>query len=331
MKPTNILLFVAIVFLSQSIKSQVFSNDPFKIDFDYFNIGDQKNAIQLNKVKSLSSYSFATEEDSDELAFKELEYKITFNEFGNPIHFIHQYTMPCWWWPRLKQKLKITEESITTYEYSFIYDSLQNLIQAKQNITESESSSHTENDIYYEYDNQSKLISETVSNKTIYKPGFTYRGNTYENDTNLNVYTFTYAANNRVAHAVRYCKKYYKWQNVSEYDTLFRNCTLDSIFFRTFLPQGIKVDSLGRVTEKTNFLIHATLMGGGSYYPNSPDDTIVTYFYDSNGNLLKSEARSRSGTLKRKTNWTYFDNGLLESIQQEHSRFGTTFEYEFYK
>jgi len=311
---------------------QIFHTDPYQIDFLYLNIEQSKQDIKHNKVKEISSYYCDLSSKGTKIKKDNNIYTVTFDIFGNPTKYNKRSILACWWWPKLLQTLRIQKQITTTYDYFFIYDSLQNLIHAKELIVKSISSNHDENDVYFVYDKQKRLINQTISNKTIYKSGFKYRGVSYQNDTFIIKYSFFYNNDDEIASitAINQWRDNDNFQSMTKFDTLIFNKKFDSLFISKVDTKGIKHDSLGRIVESINYSVHATSIGGDYTNPDSPNDIITRYFYNSEGKLLKSESQTRKGEFVRRLFWTYSKTGLLQSIQAEDAKQLITYQYEFY-
>jgi len=318
-------------FLPTVLFCQIFHTDPYRINFTYLNIEQSSQDIKETKIKKISSLDYELKKDGTKKKKPKLNYIVEFDKFGNPTHYQYKFILPCWWLPTLKQKLKLEKEISTTCDYFFQYDSLQNLTHVKEYIVESISASHSENDVYFFYDKMNNLINQTISNKTIYKPGFKYRGVSYDNDTSVIKYTFNYNNKNNVTTVSQWRNDFEPWQNSKQINTLVFNCSFDSIFSFKDLPKGVKVDSLGRIVEETFYSIHGKPLGGGACItPDSPNDIIKKYFYDNDGRLYKAEMYSRRGDFLNRIFWKYDNNGLLLSRQFENALQITCYEYERY-
>ncbi|MEI6697246.1 MAG: hypothetical protein WCO13_14425 [Bacteroidota bacterium] len=301
---------------------QIYNPDPYKLDFPILKIEASKQEVIKNKIKKITSKEYEIKKDKSKKEIPKTDFCfIDFNKAGNPVHYRYKSYSPT---------NNPKDEISDTYDYYFEYDSLGNLIHVQENRIEFTSpEAHDENDIYYYYDKENKLINQTVSNKYIYTKGFKYRGTSYKNDTSIIKYTFNYGQN-KVENVIIWRNDPDKWRNAKKSDTLVFNCSFDSIFIEKNIQKGIKKDSLGRIIETTIYAIHALLMDGGCISPDSPKDIIIKFTYNNNGKLIKSESKTRKGDFEGRQLWTYYDNGLLQSRQEEDSKQITIYEYEFY-
>lgn len=330
MKTKEIILLLIIFFLKVTIGyGQLYHTDPYQTNLIGLNIEQTKKEVVNNKIKKVSKFYSGIKKDGSQKKKSKLRYSLDFDIYGNPSHYHSTYTMPCWWWPTLLQNLKLEKKISTTYDYFFQYDSLHNLLHIKEQEIESLSADHSENDIHYSYDKNQNLIEQTISEKTIYKPNYKFRGVSYDNDTSLIKNTFNYDHKNKVSTV--YKRRLKHWRNEGHLDTLFYNCSFDSIFIAKEIPKGVKQDSLQRIIETTVYSTSAMPMGGGPCFStDSPNDRIIKYRYDIQGKLITAETHLRSGEYLNRRHWEYYDNGLVKSSYIENSKSITYYEYEFY-
>jgi len=331
MKKHSLILFIFSIIFSLIAKGQIYHSDPYKIDHSYFNIEQSRQEILNNKVKLISSFDNSLKKNGSKKKKSKLNYRIEFNEYGNPINYYSSYVMECWWFPALKQKLGLEKRFITTYNYSFQYDSLNKLIHLKEKIVETHSPAYEENDINFYYNKENLLNYEIISEKYIYKNGYKYRGVAYTNDTTLSKYYLNYDNSNKVKYVIKWSSSNGENINKKVLDTINFNCTFDSIFIKKSLPKGIKLDTLGRIVESTLHMFQGTLIGGGNYTREMPNDLINNYTYDISGRLVLIESKTRSGNYVSKEIWTYDKNGFLKSKHFDGSMKTTFYEYEFLK
>lgn len=322
--------FIAIGLLPFNLFGQLYHTDPYKLSFYYLEYNLKKNEVVQHKVEKISSFECEHKKNGKIKKNKVLVDFTEFNEFGNPTYYEYKYVMPCWWWPTLKQKLRLEKEITTTYQYSFQYDSLQNLIHVQEKIFESHSSSHDEIDVFYYYDHYNNLVKQAIYDKLIYKPNYKYRGVSYKNDTSYKEHNISYNDNQNVT----FIDTYIKNNEEQIFDTLSYefdlNYTFDSLFVKKTFDKDIKKDSLGRITQ---YIIHKNTAKSIDGYPisiDSPYDDVVTIFYNENGKLFKTEFHNRSGTFVKRIIYKYDNKGFLTSIQQENSNPITIYEYQYY-
>ncbi len=330
MKIYSLILFNLLLFFSLFSNGQIYHSDPYKIDLSYLNIELSRQEVIDNKVKLISSFDNSLKKNGSKKKKSKLKYRIEFNEYGNPIKYYSWDIMECWWFPALKQKLGLEKKFITTYNYLFQYDSLNKLIHVKEKIVEARSAAYEENDINFYYNKENLLNYEVISEKYIYKNGYKYRGVTYANDTTLIKYYIIYDNSNKVKYVIKWSSD--NGENIDKkvLDTINYNCSFDSIFINKNLPKGIKLDTLGRIAESTSYMFQGTLIGGGSYTREMPNDWINKYTYNNNNRIVLIESNKRSGDFISKEIWTYDKNGLLKSKHNDNSIVTTYYEYEFF-
>lgn len=315
----NFYLLVLCLLMMHNISfGQLFHPDPYKVDFSYLNIECTKKEVVKNKIKRITSKEYAIKNGTKTEVPKTSYYFVEFNEAGNPVHYRYKYFM---------QTYNPKDEVSETTDYYFMYDSLYNLIHVQEYEIHSLSpKTYYVNDVYYIY-NKNKLISETYSDKTIYAPGFTYNGTTYDNDTSITTYFINYnSLNNQI---LVFSQNYQTYNHTLLSDTIKYNCPFDSIFIDKEIPKGMKKDSFGRVIQNTRYTTFYTT-SNGCFSPDSPSDIITDFFYDNNGKLIRSESHLRKETAISKRIWSYNENGLLQFIQNENSSEITMYEYEYY-
>ena len=310
---------------------QIFNTDPFKIDnFLYYHVPLNKTEVLANKIKKVSSITYGFKKNGNRDKKGSLNYYIEFNNQGNPTHYYEKIYSSLWWWPDLLQTLHLQKESSEEYDYLFNYDSLQKLIHIQEIIINNACpESKAINDVYNIYSGN-LLTTQTISEKTLYKPGVKYRGVSYPNDTNITDNVLFYDSLNNVTSILISRYKGDGYDHTSRHDTIKINCPFDSLFRQKKLEDGEKADSLGRIVERIYILNHATSIGGHIISIESPYDRVIKYFYDKNGYLNSSEEYTRKGDFIEKISYYYDSNGLPLSNRYENLQIIICFEYEFY-
>ncbi len=327
----KILLFTSFLFFCISTYGQIFHNDPYKIDnYLYYDIDYTRQEVIKNKIKRVAVYNFEIKKDKIIKKRKEPRYYLEFDINGNPTRYHSQFTYSVWWWYKFLHAIKLHTTHIENHDYSFEYDSMHNLVHIKELLTNTISASKDENDVYFKYDQENRLINEIISNKTIYEEGYKFNGTSYDNDTMLLKYHFIYNDTNLITTIIKWNIYHDFRDTVNQIDTITNNSIFDSLFAIKALPKGVKTDSLGRIIESTFYMIHAYLMGGGCVSPDSENDRINKYYYNSDGKLFKRETYLRKGDFVS-TEWiTYDSHGLILTSKEDNLKYITCYEYEWY-
>lgn len=330
MKRLLIFLFLISSCFSKALYGQILHPDPYQIDLYNFFLGFSRQEVLGNRISTITLLDYRLKRDGTKKKNPTIDFRIEFDTLGNPVHYKYIENTSYKLSTEIKQKIGIEKERITSNDYIFYYDSLNNLIHAEEKEVNPFSHSQRLNDYYFYFDESSKLTKQVISRKHIYKPGYKYRGVLYYNDTSTVAYFFNYNDDNAVTNVLRkqtYCDYY---RSNEEVDTLPYNCSFDSIFISSELPKGIKVDSSGRVVERTNYATRVMFLGGSCEPVESPYDQIGKYFYDDYGKLVKVEWNSRQGELLKRRLWKYNERGLILSTYEEGDKHLSCYEYEYF-
>jgi hypothetical protein len=171
--------------------------------------------------------------------------------------------------------------------------------------------SRMETEIKNSFDDMDRLVGQTIEERYIYKPGFRYRGITYENDTNTTNYSITYSSNGIVSLVTRE-------RNGLRLDTLpqealFENSVIDTLKADTvevMIPQG------------------STKLVTGVCEP-VPSDLVWRDIYQADKLVFRERVNKKTGVILERWTTTYLENGLYEATRYESGALYWKAEYVF--
>lgn len=298
----------------QLVNGELYHTDPYKIsNLHYLDLTDvPKSLIIKSKIKSVSCFIYSLNKKLQQKGKgTPTDYSVVFNADGNPI----------------KYKASDCTKNCDIYEYTFDYDSVGKLIHIRELILNRNSVRYDDVDIYFNYDNESKVVQEFVSQKHIYPPGYKYRGTPYSNDTFIFIFNIYYGKNKMVNSVVKYQSDYKSWKNVKEYDTLNYNCIFDSLFVKgeRELSKDVKRDSVGNIVE---------LIAYRYIHDKQTNDTqfVFKFEYDEQRRLIKKEMYNTRKELNDASYYDYNQDGLIytEKYVDTKYRWMKLYHYEKY-
>jgi hypothetical protein len=302
---------------------QYYDSDPYKFNGSLlFNIECEKDEILLGEIEQVEVWTYQLKKDSTSVKDSTLDQKILFNECGLPVTYHSENTNAVWWWPAFKRKIGLENVRTETYDYKFDYDSLNRLIHVREYYN-SGYGAYDKNDIQNEYDSQNRLIFQLIEEKNIYPRDFKFRGVAYTNDTNRITIQILYEEE-RVKSIFRTSDDYNHLTYNNRNDTLTFDCSTDSVNIKEQLSQGTELDSLNRISTTIMF---AKSVSHQSYYVESENDIIYSYYYNEQGKIAKIEVRLRSGKYLSTKLFEYYDN-LIQMVWSTNSLTYTKYKYK---
>jgi hypothetical protein len=307
--------FWTLISSGQLVDGELYHRDPYKItNLIFFNLrGFEKTAITKNKIKRISCHKYKLDKRLQVRGKGHpVNYSVKFNADGNPISYVQS---DC------KKNCQINE-------YFFDYDSSAKLIHIRELLRHPYDVRYDDTDIFLFYDQENNVEKEYISAKSIYPPGYKYRGTPYENDTAIFSYHINYNDKNIITSIVKYRSDYKSWTNAKEFDSIRYSCSFDSIFISNKEPKsekGIIKDAHGNIIEMVFYrYLHAS--------PTNDTQFVFRYEYDNLNRVTKTQLFTATNVLSNTWYFEYNQDGLLQAEKyiDSKNRWVTVYRYDKY-
>lgn len=290
------LVLLHFVFSVYPIRAQVVATDPWLITDPDVILENTHAAIVANRVVCARSFTCRSGKQVDDM--RHLEYEVRFDSLGYPVEVKNGAAVRAESKERNAKDKRFGRKWIGASEFLFEYRP-DHQIQCMQAFRWSSEFSRDEEEVHYVYDPDGRLVEQHRAERTIYAPGYSYRGTSYPNTTTFTDCTIDH---HEGTHATCIVHE----EGSSRSDTLVTEIAEIDDSMPT---------ELDGITECLLPVGHAKTAFGECLPLYSPTHLRIRSIYEG-GVLHAKEVVDGEDQVLSRTNFEYNDKGLLKRVSQ---------------